>query len=94
VQPGRGQSGRRPRQGRRTLGVHPPGAGADRTDRRRFIRDLNARSAILTAVLLVVAIAARAAIWIVAMIGVSLLAVLIDVAWLTWRLANGRDRSA
>ena len=79
------------RSGLWTLGVPPPGADADRTERLRFVRDLNARCAIGVAGLLILAVAVGAG-WAIAVAGIALLVVLIDVAWLSYTVR--RDSGA
>jgi energy-converting hydrogenase Eha subunit E len=73
-----------------TLGVQPPRADAGRAERRRFVRDLNARSAVISAALLVLALAVAASLWLIVLIAAGLLATLIDVAWLTVTLRRDR----
>jgi hypothetical protein len=73
-----------------TLGLQPPGPDADRAERRRFVRDLNARSAVITGALLVLALAVAASLWLIVVIAAGLLATLIDVAWLTFTLSGDR----
>lgn len=56
----------------------------------RFVRDLNARTAGVTAALLVLALAVAASLWLVVLIAVGLLATLLDIAWLTYTLRGDR----
>jgi hypothetical protein len=72
-----------------TLGVRPPAAGASRHERRRFVRDMNARSALFGVALLLVALIAEAGTWLLAVCGLAVIIPLLDAAWLTATLRRG-----
>lgn len=79
------------RERRETLGEPPPST-ADRMQARRDVRNHIARLALGTAAMMVFLLLYGAGIWVVGFIGVALLVVLLDVAWLTRTLR--RDENA
>ena len=81
------------RERREALGEPRPSA-IDRVQARRSVRNLNARMALGPATCFVLALVAGAATWIVAAIGVALLVVLLDVAWLTYTLRRDQNATA
>jgi hypothetical protein len=83
-----------PRRGWRTFGVRQPGAGADRAERLRFVRDMNARSAGGLAFLLVFSVVIGAGSLVLIVGGIGLLVCVIDVAWLTYQLRRRQGPAA
>ena len=71
------------------LGLEPPGAGAARTEQLTFIRNLQLRALIPSAVVFILVVVLVGKTWAIAVVGCTVLWLVADVAYLTLRLRRG-----
>lgn len=72
------------------LAVRPLRADASRTEKLQFVRAYNVRSAVGCALLLILALLVGAASWVIALAVIALIVVLLDNAWISWKLRRER----
>jgi hypothetical protein len=76
-----------------TLGLQPSQPGAARRAPLRFVRDLQVRSLLPSVAMFVLVVLWVRATWAILTVGATLIALLADIACLTFRLARDGSRS-
>jgi len=75
-----------------TFGVRPPAPGSTKSVQRRFVRDMQLRSLPFSVLGLAVVIVVGLPAWLIILMAVTMVALVLDLVWLTVRILRDRER--